>query len=174
MCMSHVCHMYVTRVSHVCHMYVTRVSHVCHMLFTYPPRHPPSYRSVLTGLFTPSAGTARVYDQDIRTHMDDIRNSLGLCPQHNILFDLLTVREHLLFYGMMRGLGYRHIADNVPGWVWPHNLSTPKAIQLNQDSHFQRKMTRTHNILRSRQMLYQLSYQVTSAGWIKSCTMSCI
>lgn len=27
-----------------------------------------------------------------------IRRSLGLCPQHDVLFDNLTVREHLLFY----------------------------------------------------------------------------
>ncbi|KAG7261800.1 hypothetical protein CRUP_037406, partial [Coryphaenoides rupestris] len=27
-----------------------------------------------------------------------IRQSLGLCPQHDVLFDHLTVREHLLFY----------------------------------------------------------------------------
>ena len=48
--------------------------------------------------------------------MDEARGSLGLCPQHNILFDLLTVREHLLFYGMMRGLPYRHVASNIPRW----------------------------------------------------------
>ena len=60
-----------------------------------------------------------MYGQDIRTNMDDIRHSLGLCPQHNILFDLLTVREHLLFYGMMRGLGYSHVSRNIPRWVWP-------------------------------------------------------
>ena len=78
-----------------------------------------AYRSVLTGLYEASAGTATVYGQDIRTNMDDIRHSLGLCPQHNILFDLLTVREHLLFYGMMRGLGYSHVSRNIPRLVWP-------------------------------------------------------
>ena len=76
-------------------------------------------RSVLTGLYEPSSGTAKVYGQDIRSHMDEVRGSLGLCPQHNVLFDLLTVREHMLFYGMMRGLGYRHIANTIPRWVGP-------------------------------------------------------
>ena len=71
-------------------------------------------RSVLTGLYEPSSGTAEVYGQDIRTNMDNIRQSLGLCPQHNILFDLLTVREHLLFYGMMRGLSYSHVRKTIP------------------------------------------------------------
>ena len=45
------------------------------------------YRSLLTGLFEPTSGTASVYGNDIRHHMDIIRQSLGICPQHNILFD---------------------------------------------------------------------------------------
>ena len=45
------------------------------------------FRSILTGLFPPTQGTALIYDKDIRTDMDDIRQSLGMCPQHNVLFD---------------------------------------------------------------------------------------
>ena len=44
-------------------------------------------RSVLTGLFEPTVGTAYIYDSNIRRHMDIIRQNLGICPQHNILFD---------------------------------------------------------------------------------------
>lgn len=54
--------------------------------------------SILTGLFTPSSGTAYVNGYSILTDMDRIRESLGLCPQHNVLFDKLTVREHLKFF----------------------------------------------------------------------------
>lgn len=43
--------------------------------------------SILTGLYEPSKGTALVYGKDIRKNMDHIRNSLGICPQHNVLFD---------------------------------------------------------------------------------------
>ena len=45
------------------------------------------FRSILTGLFPPTAGTASIYGKDITTDMDSIRESLGLCPQHNVLFD---------------------------------------------------------------------------------------
>ena len=44
-------------------------------------------RSVLTGLYEPTAGTAYIYGSNIRRHMDIIRQNLGICPQHNILFD---------------------------------------------------------------------------------------
>uniref|UniRef100_A0A1B6DIK2 ABC transporter domain-containing protein n=2 Tax=Clastoptera arizonana TaxID=38151 RepID=A0A1B6DIK2_9HEMI len=59
--------------------------------------------SILTGLFPPTQGTATIYGLDIRKDMDIIRNSLGMCPQHNVLFDLLTVEEHLWFYARLRG-----------------------------------------------------------------------
>ncbi|XP_042339181.1 retinal-specific phospholipid-transporting ATPase ABCA4-like, partial [Plectropomus leopardus] len=42
--------------------------------------------SILTGMFPPTSGTATIYGKDIRTDMDAIRVSLGMCPQHNILF----------------------------------------------------------------------------------------
>lgn len=43
-------------------------------------------RSILTGFFPPTSGTAYIYGRDIRTDMDIIHSSLGMCPQHNILF----------------------------------------------------------------------------------------
>ncbi|CAG2180984.1 unnamed protein product, partial [Oppiella nova] len=51
--------------------------------------------SILTGLFPPTDGTALVNGYDIRRDMDQIRSSLGICPQFDVLFDELTVEEHL-------------------------------------------------------------------------------
>uniref|UniRef100_A0A8C9R6I7 ATP binding cassette subfamily A member 4 n=1 Tax=Scleropages formosus TaxID=113540 RepID=A0A8C9R6I7_SCLFO len=59
--------------------------------------------SVLTGLYPPTSGTAYINGKDIRSDMDSIRLSLGMCPQHNILFRHLTVEEHILFYSMLKG-----------------------------------------------------------------------
>ena len=44
-------------------------------------------RSILTGLFPPTSGTVYIKGSDIRTDMDFIRRTLGVCPQHNVLFD---------------------------------------------------------------------------------------
>jgi len=54
--------------------------------------------SILTGLFPPSSGTAILNGFDIRTDIDSVRSSLGICPQFDVLFDELSVEEHLLFY----------------------------------------------------------------------------
>uniref|UniRef100_A0A3B4YY19 P-type phospholipid transporter n=1 Tax=Seriola lalandi dorsalis TaxID=1841481 RepID=A0A3B4YY19_SERLL len=60
--------------------------------------------SVLTGLFPPTSGTVYIKGMDIRHDMDIIRRTLGVCPQHNVLFDILTVEEHVWFYGCLKGL----------------------------------------------------------------------
>ncbi|NXK26592.1 ABCA4 protein, partial [Arenaria interpres] len=59
--------------------------------------------SILTGLFPPTSGTVLIGDLDIQTHMDSIRHRLGMCPQYNILFNHLTVAEHILFYSQLKG-----------------------------------------------------------------------
>nr|XP_022911287.1 ATP-binding cassette sub-family A member 3-like [Onthophagus taurus]XP_022911294.1 ATP-binding cassette sub-family A member 3-like [Onthophagus taurus] len=60
--------------------------------------------SMLTGMIAPTGGTAVINGYDIRTEMNGIRDSLGLCPQHNILFDELTVREHFYFFSKLKGM----------------------------------------------------------------------
>ena len=32
------------------------------------------------------------------------RKRAGICPQHNVLFDTLTVKEHLLFFAALKGM----------------------------------------------------------------------
>uniref|UniRef100_A0A4W5LU81 ATP binding cassette subfamily A member 4 n=1 Tax=Hucho hucho TaxID=62062 RepID=A0A4W5LU81_9TELE len=51
--------------------------------------------SILTGMFPPTSGTASIYGKDIRTDMDTIRHSLGMCPQHNILFHHAAAHHRL-------------------------------------------------------------------------------
>ncbi len=54
--------------------------------------------TVPAGIYPPSAGTAEVNGFDIRREMEGVRRSLGLCPQHDVLFDELTVDEHIQFF----------------------------------------------------------------------------
>lgn len=73
--------------------------------------------SMLTGMFPPTSGTAIINDYDIRTNLKKARSSIGLCPQHNILFDELTVREHIEFYGRLKGLSNEDVQDEVQKYV---------------------------------------------------------
>ncbi|XP_053412499.1 phospholipid-transporting ATPase ABCA3 [Nycticebus coucang] len=69
--------------------------------------------SMLTGLFPPTSGQAYISGYEISQDMVQIRKSLGLCPQHDILFDNLTVVEHLYFYAQLKGLSHQKCPEEV-------------------------------------------------------------
>ncbi|EPQ08064.1 ATP-binding cassette sub-family A member 7 [Myotis brandtii] len=60
--------------------------------------------SILSGLFPPTAGSAYILGHNVQSGMAAIRPHLGVCPQYNVLFDMLTVDEHIWFYGRLKGL----------------------------------------------------------------------
>lgn len=60
--------------------------------------------SMLTGLIQKSEGQARVYGVDLFEATEQVRHFLGVCPQHDVLFDFLTPVEHLsIFYDFKGG-----------------------------------------------------------------------
>uniref|UniRef100_A0A3P8V3D5 P-type phospholipid transporter n=1 Tax=Cynoglossus semilaevis TaxID=244447 RepID=A0A3P8V3D5_CYNSE len=69
--------------------------------------------SILTGLFPPTSGTAYIMGRDIRTDLTAIRQSLGVCPQHNVLFSMLTVEEHIWFYARLKGLSEEQVKGEI-------------------------------------------------------------
>ena len=69
--------------------------------------------SMLTGLVPPSAGDAYVNGASITADMAAIRASMGVCPQHDVLWDDLTVAEHLGFFAGVKGMA----AADVPAAV---------------------------------------------------------
>ncbi|RZB39263.1 ATP-binding cassette sub-family A member 5-like, partial [Asbolus verrucosus] len=62
--------------------------------------------NILTGLTAPTSGTAYIFGYDVRdpNDMDEIRRMTGVCPQHDILFDNLTPKEHLEFFAAVKGI----------------------------------------------------------------------
>ncbi|KAL4429304.1 hypothetical protein ABPG74_002290 [Tetrahymena malaccensis] len=60
--------------------------------------------SMITGLLNPTQGEIKVKGLDVRSQMTDIRKIMGVCPQHDILFDDLTVKEHLELFSNLKGV----------------------------------------------------------------------
>lgn len=60
--------------------------------------------NMLIGFIKPTSGTAYIHGMDIQTHMEKIYAGMGVCPQHNLLWETLTGREHLMFYGRLKNL----------------------------------------------------------------------
>ncbi|XP_067859732.1 phospholipid-transporting ATPase ABCA3 [Heptranchias perlo] len=69
--------------------------------------------SMLTGLFPPTSGTAYINEYNICQDMPLVRQNLGLCPQHDVLYENLTVEEHLSFFGRLKGCSSDQIREEV-------------------------------------------------------------
>jgi hypothetical protein len=59
--------------------------------------------SMLTGLIQATAGSASVFDLSVFDDMDEFRKILGVCPQHDVLFEQLTPKEHLELFAAFKG-----------------------------------------------------------------------
>uniref|UniRef100_A0A6Q2Y3N6 P-type phospholipid transporter n=1 Tax=Esox lucius TaxID=8010 RepID=A0A6Q2Y3N6_ESOLU len=98
--------------------------------------------SILTGLFAPTSGTAIINGYDIRTDMDTIRKHLGMCPQHNVLFNDLTVEEHIYFYARLKGRSRDEVKTEMEQMIkdvgLPHKR---KELAKNLSGGMQRKLS---------------------------------
>lgn len=60
--------------------------------------------NMLIGMIPPTSGRATINGYDITTEIDQARNSIGICLQDNILFNDLTVGEHIIFFCRLKGM----------------------------------------------------------------------
>uniref|UniRef100_A0A8B9GST9 P-type phospholipid transporter n=1 Tax=Astyanax mexicanus TaxID=7994 RepID=A0A8B9GST9_ASTMX len=98
--------------------------------------------SILTGLFPPTAGSVYIKGMDIRTDMNEIRRTLGVCPQHNVLFDMLTVEEHVWFYGHMKGMSSSEVKKEMASLLEDVGLTHKRHEQTkNLSGGMQRKLS---------------------------------
>ncbi|KAF9422356.1 hypothetical protein HW555_001946 [Spodoptera exigua] len=54
--------------------------------------------SIITGMTSATEGNVYVNGKDTVRQRDEVRQNLGLCPQHNLFFPDLSLREHIMFF----------------------------------------------------------------------------
>ncbi|RLN06486.1 hypothetical protein BBJ28_00024284, partial [Nothophytophthora sp. Chile5] len=69
--------------------------------------------SMLTGVLAPTAGDATFHGLSLREDMDEIRESLGICFQHDVLYPELSVQDHLEFYARIKGYTGEELEEEV-------------------------------------------------------------
>jgi ABC-2 type transport system ATP-binding protein len=69
--------------------------------------------SMLTGIFPPTSGTARIGGYDITTQMDEVKKFNGLVPQDLALYPTLSARANLSFFGRIYGLRGKDLKERV-------------------------------------------------------------
>lgn len=59
---------------------------------------------MLTAILKPTSGQVYIYGEEFLKNFERTRKLLGYCPQYNVLFDRMTVREHLDFFARLKNL----------------------------------------------------------------------
>lgn len=59
---------------------------------------------MLTGILQPDSGIINIFGYDYYTQMKQIRNKTGVCLQIDVLYDDLTVRDHIQYYAKIKGI----------------------------------------------------------------------
>lgn len=63
-----------------------------------------TFISMLTGMYKPTSGNAWMSGYDIKDRLELVQLQIGVCPQFDILWNDLSVEEHLLFYARLKGV----------------------------------------------------------------------
>ncbi|GBG35292.1 ABC transporter ATP-binding protein, partial [Hondaea fermentalgiana] len=87
--------------------------------------------NMLVGKLAPSQGEVYIGGHPVSTDMATIRGSLGVCPQHNILFPNLTVKEHFRIYAGVKGLPANEAETKITEMIAEVGL-TPKTHTLSK------------------------------------------
>ena len=58
----------------------------------------------LTRDIEPSEGSITIAGFDVQSQFGEARKLIGYCPQHDAIFALMTVEEHLWFYAKIKGI----------------------------------------------------------------------
>lgn len=58
---------------------------------------------MLIGMVPYTSGTVTVGPYEIGKQTKDIQKMIGICPQHNVLFEDLTVGEHIVLFSRLKG-----------------------------------------------------------------------
>ena len=64
---------------------------------------------MLTGMHKTTSGDATIYNNRITKDIYKVQQNLGLCQQFDVLFDLLTVTEHLALVCEIKNLPDEHV-----------------------------------------------------------------
>ncbi|MCI5221763.1 MAG: ABC transporter ATP-binding protein [Candidatus Electrothrix sp. AR4] len=69
--------------------------------------------SIFSGIFPPDSGTIRIMGKEFGRRTNEIKRIFGLVPQDIALYDTLTAKEHLIFFGKLYGLRGEKLRNRV-------------------------------------------------------------
>lgn len=95
--------------------------------------------SMLTGLIAPTSGDATLYGRSIKHNFDELRRIIGICPQHDVLFNDLTVEEHLRLFGTMKNVAPHQLQEDVDNIIDDVGLTETRHVKSKELSGGQKR-----------------------------------
>ncbi len=81
---------------------------------------------MMVGLIPPTSGDGFMYNRSLSEDMQAIRRQLGVCPQHDILFPELTVKQHLQMFAAFKGVPSNQVDKAVDKMIAEVGLNEKK------------------------------------------------
>jgi sodium transport system ATP-binding protein len=72
---------------------------------------------MICGLVKPDGGAVTVDGQDVAAHPQVVQAHLGVLPDQSGLYGRLTPREHIRYFGNLRGLGGVTLEQRIEQWI---------------------------------------------------------
>lgn len=85
--------------------------------------------AMLCGLVTPTSGSCTVFGLDLCKDLAQVQKSLGVCPQHDVLWSSLTCEEHLTLFAGFKGVPRASVSQEVSSILQRVGLGHAGAIQ---------------------------------------------
>ncbi|NXE27421.1 ABCAA protein, partial [Ardeotis kori] len=97
--------------------------------------------NVLGGLTLPSEGSATIYNYKLSEIGDreEIREMVGICPQSNIQFEVLTVKENLKTFAEIKGIKSKEVEQEVQNILELLDISNVQDTQAEKLSSGQKR-----------------------------------
>ena len=74
---------------------------------------------MLIGISKPSSGAATVSHLNVFTHADEVKKTIGYMSQKFSMYDDLTIKENISFFGGIYGLSKIQIKEKTKIFVFP-------------------------------------------------------
>lgn len=97
--------------------------------------------NMITGIHKSSSGSVYVDSFNVMTQTNRARRSIGLCPQENIIFNELTVYQHLKLYAGLKDFSFSQINTEIKHILDSLNLNEKKnELAINLSGGMKRKL----------------------------------
>ncbi len=67
----------------------------------------------MTGFYKKDEGSIKILDLNLDENIENIRKKIGMCSQKDILYEEMTVQEHLEFIANIKGLKKQLIQQEI-------------------------------------------------------------